>query len=297
MKILLVFNPEAGHGRAKKHLKEIESLFGHYNINFDIALTGYKGHAVELVKNANLNNYKAVVSAGGDGTLFETLNGIFKNTKASLKPPLGIIPIGTGNAFVRDMELDNGKYKDAVEIIANGNLRKTDVGKFVTHGEEYYFLNIVGLGFVSDVAKLAHKLKIFGNFSYTLGVLIKMIPLKSYPLTIEIDGKVYERDNLFVEVSNSRYTSNFLMAPNAKTNDGYLDITLLNKTTRRKLLSYFPKIFTGEHIFVEDVETFQGKNVLIKTSDNKELTPDGEILGVSPTTISCLHNAIEVFWR
>jgi YegS/Rv2252/BmrU family lipid kinase len=297
LKILLIYNPQAGHGRAKKHLQEIESLFGYYNIDFDIALTGYRGHAVELVKSAQLDNYKAVVSAGGDGTLFETLNGIFKNTKSSEKPPLGIIPIGTGNAFVRDMELDNGKYKDAIEIIAEGHLRKTDVGKFITHGEEYYFLNIVGLGFVSDVAKLAHKLKVFGNFSYSLGVLIKMIPLKSYSLTIEIDGQIYKRDNLFVEISNSKYTSNFLMAPNAKTNDGYLDITLLNKTTRLKLLSYFPKIFTGEHIFVEDVETFKGKCISITTRENKELTPDGEILGVSPVNISCLHNAIEVFWR
>jgi len=295
VKVLLVYNPQAGHGRAEKNLKNVESLFAKHNIEFDIMLTGYKGHAVQLVKDANLSNYKAVISAGGDGTLFETINGLFKNSTTE-KPPLGIIPIGTGNAFVRDMGLTNKCYEKAIDIIANGKKKKVDLGKFTTHGEDYYFINIVGLGFVSDVAKIAHKLKIFGNFSYTLGVLLKMIPLKSYDLTIEIDGKKMERDNLFVEVSNSRYTADFLMAPNAEIDDGFLDITLLNKTTRRKLLSYFPKIFTGDHIYVDDVETFKAKKISIHTETNKELTPDGEILGVSPVEISCLNKAIEVFW-
>lgn len=297
MKSLLIYNPKAGHGRAEKLLKTIESLLTKYNIPFEIQFTGYRGHAIELIKNVNLSNFRSIIAAGGDGTLFEVVNGLMNNKSTTEKPPIGIIPIGTGNAFVRDMGLDNKNVEKAIEVIASCNKKKVDVGEIITHGETYYFLNIVGLGFVSDVAKLAHKLKLFGNFSYTLGVFLKMIPLKSYPLTIEIDGNTFKRDNLFVEISNSRYTSNFLMAPKAEIDDGFLDITLLNKTTRRRLLQYFPKIFTGDHIFVEDVETFKAKKISIHTETNKELTPDGEILGMSPVEIQCLHQAIEVFWK
>jgi len=296
LKALLIFNPQAGNGRAKKILGKVEKLLRDKGITPDIKLTEKKGHGTELVKSADISEYDAILTAGGDGTLFETLNGLFLNPNKK-KPPLGIIPIGTGNAFVRDMDLRTGEFEKAVEIIAKGKKKKVDVGKFETENKIYHFLNIVGLGFVSDVAELAHKLKIFGNFSYTLAIFAKLISLKSFPAKIEFDGKTIERNCVFIEISNSRYTSNFLMAPNAEVDDGYFDITILNKTSRTKLIKAFPKIFTGEHIHIPEVETFKARNISVITEENKVLTPDGEILGTSPFKIECLHKAIEVFWQ
>ena len=71
----------------------------------------------------------------------------YKNI-SDTKIPVGVVPLGTGNAFARDLNLDNTHWQDAVEIIARNNLRKVDVGKFHTHGQDYYFLNILGMGFV-----------------------------------------------------------------------------------------------------------------------------------------------------
>ncbi len=297
MKVLLIFNPKAANGRAIKNLEKIKKLLSEKGITPEIKLTEHRGHGIKLVENEDLSKYEAVLSAGGDGTLFETLNGIFRNKSTDKKPPIGIIPIGTGNAFVRDMDLKTGNFKDAIEIISNGKKKKVDVGKFTTKEGIYYYINIVGLGFVSDVNGLAHKLKIFGNTSYTIAVFIKLIPLHTFKVKLNIDGKEIERDNIFVEVSNSRYTSNFLMAPYAKIDDGYLDITLLNKTTRKRVIAAFPKIFSGKHIFLPEVETFKVKKLSIYTEENKILTPDGEMIGTSPVEIECLHKAIEVFWR
>ena len=106
-----------------------------------------------------------------------------------------------------------------------------------------------------------------------------------------------EQENIFVEVSNTTYTSNFLMAPNAKIDDGLLDITLLRKITRRRLLQCFPKIFTGEHILFEEVEQFKAKKISIETETPKIITPDGELVGISPVKVECLHQAVEVFWK
>ena len=296
MKVLLVYNPFAGHGRAKKILPEVEAEFTKHNIEFDLQLTDYPEHATEIIKNAKFKTYDAIIAAGGDGTLFEVINGYYMNTTKK-KPPLGILPIGTGNAVARDLELHVSKWKEAIEIIAQMKPRKVDVGKFTSHGQSYYFLNILGLGFVADVTKTAKGLKGLGNISYSLGVLYQMLMLKSFKLKLELDGKLLERDNIFVEVSNTTYTANFFMAPNAKIDDGLLDITLLNKLSRIGLLKAFPKVFTGEHIHLPTVETFTAKHIKITTDPPKVLTPDGELIGTTPVEIECLHHGIEVLWK
>lgn len=296
MKILLVYNPHAGHKRAKKLLPQVESEFNKHNISFDLALTDYPEHGIEIVRQADFKKYDGIVAAGGDGTLFEVINGYFNNPSID-KIPLGVLPIGTGNAFVRDLDLDNTKWKEAINVISQNQTRRVDVGKFRTHGQTYYYLNILGLGFVADVTETAHKIKFFGNLSYTIGVLYRTIFLKSDILTIRINGKIIKQDSLFIEISNTRYTANFLMAPDAKIDDGLLDVTLMHKLTRRKLLQSFPKIFTGEHVHLKECDTFQAKNISIESDKVKVLTPDGELIGITPVEIECLHKAIKVFWK
>ena len=228
MKILLLFNPNAGHGHAGKILSQVEKALNDHNIEFDLQLTHYPGHGIEIIRNADLSVYDGLVAAGGDGTLFEVINGYFQNP-AEVWIPIGILPIGTGNAFARDLELDRSNWIEAIKIIANQKTRKLDVGKFHANGQDFYYLNILGLGFVADVIKIAYKLKMFGNFSYTLGVLIRTIFLSADTLSIEIDGQNLEHECTFVEISNTRYTANFLMAPNAIIDDGLLDVTIARK--------------------------------------------------------------------
>lgn len=294
MKILLVYNPAAGNGKADKLLPQIRRRFNERKISFELLTTSSPGHAVDLVKDTDLSGYDGVVAAGGDGTMFEVLNGYYLN-RGKNKPPFGILPVGTGNAFVKDIGLKSGDWKSAIDMIADNKIREVDVARFKTDGNVYYYLNIIGLGFVADVNKLAQKLKFLGNFSYTVGVLDKIIFLGSYKVFIEIDGKKIERENIFVEVSNTRYTSNFLMAPTAEIDDGYLDVVLLNKTSRRRMLQCLPKIFTGEHVTMGEVETFKAKKISIKTEVPKDLTPDGEMFGSTPLEIECLHRDIKVF--
>lgn len=296
MKILLIYNPFAGHGRAGKILTEVEEEFQKHKIDFDLHLTDYPEHGIEIVKNMRLKDYDGIVAAGGDGTLFEVINGFYQNGSKK-QIPFGVLPVGTGNAFARDLGLHVSKWQEAIEIISRQKPRKVDVGKFTSHGQVYYFLNILGLGFVADVTKTAKKLKILGNISYTLGVLYRMLFLKTCKLKIEIDGKILERDNVFAEISNTTYTSNFYMAPAAKIDDGLLDITLLNKISRIGLLKAFPKVFTGEHVHLKEVDVIKGKKIKISTDEPKVLTPDGELIGITPVEIECLHQAIEVFWK
>ena len=87
------------------------------------------------------------------------------------------------------------------------------------------------------------------------------------------------------------------MAPDAKNDDGFLDVTLLGKITRRRLLKLFPTVFTGEHVKENEVETFKAKKIKINTDIKKILTPDGELIGSTPVEIECMHQAVEIFWK
>lgn len=295
MKLLVVYNEHAAHGKTLKIETSIIHRFQEANVECELLITKYPGHGIELVADANLQSYQGVIAAGGDGTLFEVVTGYFKNSSSN-KPPIGILPIGTGNAFSRDMNKEVPTWEEAVDIIVKNKTKKVDVGEFETDDIKYYFLNIIGLGFVADVVLFASKTKWLGNLSYTLGVFNQILFLKADPMTLTLDGKSINSENIFVEVSNTRYTSNFFMAPDAKIDDGYFDVTVLSKTTRRNLLAAFPKIFTGEHIHLDEVTQIKAKKIKIETAEPKVLTPDGELLGSTPVTIQCLHKAIEVFW-
>jgi len=178
MKALLVYNPYAGHHRANKLLPQVKSYLHQKGIEFELKLTVFSGHCVDLVRAADFSQYDGIIAAGGDGTLFEAVNGYFHN-QSSQRIPIGILPIGTGNAVARDLNLTASQWQDAINLISSNQLKKIDVGLFHTNGQDFYYLNILGLGFVADVTETAHKLKIFGNLSYTLGVFYQTILLNS----------------------------------------------------------------------------------------------------------------------
>jgi len=296
MKILLVFNNYAGNRRAASLLENTKQRFSEAGINYDILIPSARGMATEQVKKTELSAYDGVVAAGGDGTLYEVINGLQQNP-GSKKPPLGVLPIGTGNAFARDIDLHVDKWEEAVDIIKQGHTRKVDIGTFRTGGLNYHFLNIIGLGFVADVGETAQKLKVFGNLSYTLGVVYQTLFLNPVHMKITADGQSYDTEAVFVEVSNSRYTANFLMAPHAELDDGLLDVTIAKPMNRIKLLKSFPKILTGDHIHMDEVEHFKAREISIIPQKEKILTPDGELMGSTPVHIGVIPKGVDFFWR
>lgn len=297
MRILVIYNPEAGNGRARALLPKIKTYLQQQSLNADILMTERVGHASELVAKADLGDFQGVIASGGDGTLYEVLNGYYLNPMAA-KPPLGLIPNGTGNAFMKELKLTQGDWQKAIEIIKNGNTKRLDVGRFESQGETRFFLNMVGMGFVTDVAEGAIPLKWMGNAAYTASTLIKLINLKAQKITLQIDDETIERQGVFVEVANSTFTgTTFLMAPKAKLDDGLLDVVLLNDISRLKLLRLFTSIYDGSHINYPEVEYIQAKKVSVTEENPGRLIPDGEVWGKTPVSFECLPGDIEFFWQ
>ncbi|MGD2129660.1 MAG: diacylglycerol kinase family lipid kinase [Lysobacterales bacterium] len=294
MKLLLVFNPVAAAGRSARLMPRVQDALGRV-AEVDTLVTEVPHQGARLLATVDLTPYDGVVVAGGDGSLFDAVNGLCARAAAD-RVPLGVVPVGTGNAFARDLGLRPGDWQRAVELIGRQQRRRVDVGRVDTSRETWHFLNIVGTGLPVAAMNTAHRLKWFGRSAYTLAVLYHILHLKSYPLHIEIDGKHIEQEALFVEVSNTRYTgTSFLIAPQAKFDDGLFDVTFVRRMSRARLLRLFPTIYRGEHLRFEEVSTFRGRQVRILAPRGLALAPDGEIRGSLPATVSCLAGELEVF--
>jgi diacylglycerol kinase (ATP) len=296
VKLLLIYNTQAGGKRSGKNLTDVLNYFSEKKIDVDLIQTDYSWHGIELVKNADLAKYDGVVASGGDGTLFEVLNGYYQNLSKE-KPPIGLLPNGTGNAFAKELNLQSFEWQKAIDIIATNKPKKIDVARLVTEGKTYHFINVLGVGFVADVGGTVEKLKGLGELSYLLGVLYQIAFLKSSKMTLELDGQKMEKEAVFVEIANTRYTgSTFIMAPDAIIDDGYLDVVLANKASRTKILKLLPTIFKGEHVLDEKVDVFKAKKIRIETDVPKGLIPDGELFGSTPIEIECLKQDVSFFW-
>jgi len=296
MKILLIYNPFAGYGKSEKVLPDVQEILRKKNIHFDLLQTKARGDATIMVKEADLSKYDGVISSGGDGTFHEVLNGYYQN-KGKKKPPIGIIPNGTGNAFATELGLKGYEFEKAIDIISKQKTKKIDIGYCKTENEEIYFHNIIGFGMVSDINQASNKYKIFGTASYTMASLEKIFHLSTYPLEIILDGKSIKQDNIFVEISNTRYTgSDFLMAPDAVIDDGFLDVVISKKTSRFNILKIFLQVFKGKHVYNKDVDYIKATNIIVKTKEAKLLTPDGESYGSTPLSITCKKQFLDYFW-
>ena len=294
MHLLILWNATAGGRRARKYQQLIQNTLQQQHIRYDMRVTDYAGHAQNLVASTDLSAYDAIIAAGGDGTVFEVLNGLMQHTREQRKP-LGILPLGTGNAFVKDLGLKPFDWRTNLHNIISGQTRRVDVAQVHCDDATFYFLNILGLGFVVDVGQSASKLKYLGQSAYTLATLWQTLKLKTQPVRLTLDGVQQDEELVFLEVANSRYTgSTFLIAPDARIDDGLLDLVLLKRISRRRLLRLFPSIYDGSHVSYPEIVTCQAKKILIETHQPMALMPDGEFHGQTPIQIHCLPGEIEI---
>ena len=294
MKIALIANSRASGISEERLLPELENKFKKHHIAFDLLRTQYHGHAIQLVKHLSMREYDAIVSMGGDGTNFQVLNSVLKYHGDSEIPPLGILPCGRGNSFARDLQIFSSK--DGIDALRRQTTRAVDVCQFSQSQTAHYFVNLMGLGFVSDVAKTASRFKWAADLSYVIGVFYRLMGLTFHQMTLDIDGEIISGQNCFVEICNSKYTGgNMLMAPEAAIDDGLFDAVVVSPLSRVSLLATFPKIFNGTHGQNRAVRYIKGKSATVYTEPQKSLLPDGEIFGSTPTEITILPRLVNYF--
>jgi diacylglycerol kinase (ATP) len=293
MKLCLVVNPNAGKKNGLAVAARVTTLLADAGIDSESFVSPSPGGTKTIAASLDPAQWDGVVAVGGDGTLFEVVNGLLES-RQSVPVPLAQVPVGTGNSFVRDLGITS--VDDAVARILEAKTRPVDLGHFTGSAGSFYFANLLGAGFVSNVAYRAMKYKAFGSLSYVFGVIEEVIGLESTEISLEIDGKTIERDALFVEICNSRFTGgSMMMAPTARIDDGVFDVVVANRMNRRTVLKLLPTIFSGKHVESPAVEVFTARRVVLTSATPLALTPDGETFGTTPIEVTIHPGMIEMF--
>lgn len=291
-KYYLVMNPHGGTKKGHDILEKVKPIFYESGAEIDIKETRYAGHARVMANTFNFNTYDGFCAIGGDGTMHEVVNGMLTR-KDRMKIPIGLITGGTGNSFMRDIKcLDP---EQATRRIVTGQRRKVDIARVDADGEIIYGFNIVGWGLPTNINILAEKLRWLGGQRYNVASIIEVIKNRRRLAKIGIDGHTIAGDYGFILGCNTIHTGNAMkMAPLAQFDDGLIDLLIVRKAGRLKLLYLFTKIFNGGHVGDPVVGYHQAKEFSIVPLENHILNIDGELVGNTPIHVKMLPKEIEV---
>jgi len=288
----LIVNPAGGTKKGLDILDKVKPLFQEANAELTILYTDYAGHAKDLANELDYSGYDGLCAIGGDGTMFEMVNGMLKRHDQDTIP-LGLITGGTGNAFMHDIDcLDP---LEAASRILKGKVRQLDIAKVNAKNKLYYSFNIIGWGLVTDAGYLAEKLRWLGGMRYDVAAILEVLMGKRRIAQLLMDNEVIEDDFVFIIACNTIHTGKAMrIAPRARLDDGKIDLVIVRKSSKTKLLKLFPKLFSGEHIKSPLVEYRQVEKFSVIPKEDSSLNIDGELIGNTPIDVTMQPKMIEV---
>ncbi len=295
-RFLALVNPAAGGGACGRHPAPTIDRLRQSGLAVDVYETRTPGEARAKAREELAAGRRDFIAVGGDGTSFEIVNGLLDQPVAGARPSLGFLPHGPGNSILRDISDQGAEY--AIEALKQGKRRPCDVIRVDHTAGTLHYINIFSIGFVADVGATRNRhFSGLGEFGYTLGTVLRVASLRPYVFPMTIAGRSGEdRDPLtFLSINNSRFTGGkMMMAPDANTRDGLLDIIRVGRMGRVSLLRTFPKIFKGTHVQHPAVTCHQAPAVDLRLADEVDVMIDGEMMKFNPTRLEVVPGAIDV---
>lgn len=298
-KVLVIVNPKAGFFANQRALRGQttmdRSVGGFINIVVrffekqkmvaEVKVTRKPLDAMRFAK-AVRGKANMVVAAGGDGTINEVINGIAKSTTS-----LGVLPLGTENAFARELGIPLN-YRKALLRIAAGKLAVYDLGI----ANKRYFLMMTGVGFDAQAASEVrpHLKRLLGRGSYHLTAIKTFFTHTPKLLRVWIDDQVLPRWGYFVVAGNVKYYGgNIRITPYASPDDGYLDVCVFKNKDIFNMIKYFIGIaYKGTHVEFSNIEYFRCKRLVIESEGSVLGHTDAEIIGTTPINIKIVPRAL-----
>jgi diacylglycerol kinase (ATP) len=286
-KITAILNPAAGGGsgaaRAEEALRALPGV--------RLVRTGGPGEAQRLAREAMEGGAEVVVACGGDGTVFEVANGLMPQPRAAL----AVLPVGTGNSFVRDLGLAD--LPAAIDALKAQRRRKVDVLKVEHTDGVLYSVNLVSYGFSAVAGELTNRrFKPLGSAGYVSAVLASLVRLKHHVVPNALDGGTFDsRPMTLLSFCNTRYTGGaMMMAPPAVVDDGLVDVVRIGPMNRRRFIACFPRIFRGTHPEMPEVQLTRAHTISIARIGPLPVMIDGEVQQIETTRIEVCSRALEV---
>ena len=298
----VILNPAAGHGYGARVEPKLRQGLEAERIDYEMVWTDGPWHAAELAERACADGCEMIIAAGGDGTVNEIINGLMKAPQGTGRRRLGIIPAGSGSDFATGIGLPTD-LQEACGQIASGQTMTVDIGRVTVPGQEpRYFGNVVGIGFDGAVLVETLKMKRLRGLALYLPAVLKTIFMnfKAPQMTIEYDGVKIEQPTMLVSIANGfREGGGFLIAPDAKPDDGLFDVVIADEVSQLTMLGLIPHFLRGSHVDLDPISIVQAKQVTVSSPDGLIAHVDGEVLCLSAPSIRCemLPGALEVCGR
>jgi len=305
--ITFIINPAAGFGRTGRRERKVSEEITRYCAQAQIVITKHPMHATAIARDAIKSGSERIVVIGGDGTLNEVVNGFFDSAGElwNKDASLAIISSGTGSDFARNFSFslsDDAALHRA--IFASPTL--TDVGLVEAHDirggrVKRYFINVAGLGLSASVVSIANGMakKLWGPATYFLATLQALANFTPSTLIFrDDDGMESTVENCsLVAFANGKYCGHGMkIAPKALLDDGLLDKIIIKDIGFGFFLLNGHRVYTGEHIKLENVSMKKVKSCFVKTIGRPKVfvETDGELFAELPAKISIFSEILKV---
>ncbi len=290
MKYLFIINPVAGKGSKQKEIiNSVNEYFSENEENFEIYITSAAGDAKTKAKSAAETGEEITVFAcGGEGTVFEVLNGIVGFDNVSL----GVIPCGSANDFLKFFS-DSAPFSDIAEQI-EGNAVPTDLIK----ANDYYCLNGCSVGMDAVVARDMSIFKgwrgVSGSMAYKLAVIKTFFGKIGVNINLSVDGeKPQNKDCLFAVIANAPYYGGgYKSAPEADPFDGELDFTEVRTISKLKVPKFLSLYEKGLHDPLDYCTLKRCASMEFTADTPVPVNLDGEIIESKHMKFSIVKNGV-----
>ena len=236
--IRFLVNPSSGRGTGRANLDRIRVLAS--KLGAGLCVSRKVGDLAEQARRAAEDGVERLLVAGGDGTMHYAVQGL-----AGTSCALGVIPLGSGNDLAGTLGIPPD-VDAAVERAVSGEIRRIDL---VRVGETWS-VSYAGVGFDSEVTRYANEMKILrGPLIYFYAVIHTLITFAPPRMRIVHDTGEFEGRVMFTVVNNlPRFGGGMRIAPEARIDDGLLDLVIVKEVPKPVLLSIFPKVYNGKHV-------------------------------------------------
>jgi diacylglycerol kinase (ATP) len=286
----LIYNPSSGREEARRFLPDILKKLEKGGFETSCHATEGPGDATSAARYAVEQQFDVVIAAGGDGTVYEVINGLAESPH---RPMFGVIPLGTSNDLARALAIPRQVSK-ACDVIVGRRLKKIDIGR----AGDRFFVNIAAGGILTELTyAVPSKMKtMLGQLAYYAKGLEKLAFLRPIPLRLETDNDRFEGEMMLFLVANSNSVGGFeKLAPQADMADGFFDVLLVEKVSLPDFVRLGTMALRGEHVNEPKVKFYRSKKLFISADEAVPLNLDGELGGSLPCHIENLHQHIAVF--
>ncbi len=297
MRWLAIVNPASGRSRRGAAWAAVEQALRRSGVDFDVLRTGSEGDGESLARAAVADGARAILVAGGDGSVNDVVQGLMTAGLADTRDiTLAVAPLGTGNDWARSLGI--GRHPDEIaRSLISGRPVLHDVGSIdfpEGRSPRRWFINVAGAGYDAYVAERVPR-PIPSATAYLRGALAGLARYRSPQFRISAAGQLIEGRLLLAFVANARYCGNRMdVAPSASTDDGLLDVLAVRDLSLLQVLPKLVKLYGGRILGDPAVRHQRAEMVRIDTDTPVSVQADGQVVGKTPAVFSVAREALTV---